>query len=187
MVLDDRPVLRGVFVDLAPGLAVLRGPNGAGKTTLLRALAGLAPLARGSRQASSAPLFIGERSMLLRGLSARQNLEFLAGFRGRRADVKDALGRFGLADVMDRPVERLSAGERHRASLARLLTEPEEIVLLDEPFAELDRDGVALVRDAIRTAVGAGSAVVVATHGNEDLDGYASASLLIRGGRLRTP
>ncbi len=161
VVLDDRLVLRRVSVEIGPGLTVLRGPNGAGKTTLLRALAGLVPLTRGSRRVSSPPLFIGQRSMLLRGLSARENLEFLAAFRGQpginaRAGINarvgisarvgassaDALRAWGLGSVMDQPVERLSAGERHRASLARLMTEPSELVLLDEPFSELDLGGV---------------------------------------------
>src|SRR5438094_288595 len=102
VILDDRPVLRGVSIAIGPGLTVLRGPNGAGKTTLLRALAGLAPLARGSRRVGSTPLFIGQRSMLLRGLNAHQNLTFLSTFRGARsADVTGALVRWGLGALLD--------------------------------------------------------------------------------------
>src|SRR2546428_10463264 len=161
VVLDDRQVLRGVSIAIGPGLTVLRGPNGAGKTTVLRAIAGLAPLARGSRRVSSAPLFIGQRSMLLRGLSAHQNLTFLCTFRGAgSADVTGALVRWGLEGLMDRPVERLSAGERHRASLARIDTEPAEVVLLDEPFSELDTQATNLVTDAIWRATNTGRAVV---------------------------
>ena len=65
VVLDDRAVLRDVTIELGPGLAVLRGLNGAGKTTLLRAIAGLVPLSRGTRAVTSAPLYLGHRSMLL--------------------------------------------------------------------------------------------------------------------------
>jgi heme exporter protein A len=185
-VLDDRAVLRGVSVDIGPGLTVLRGPNGAGKTTLLRAVAGLVPLAHGSRAIGSAPLFIGQRSMLLRGLSARENLAFLAAFRGRHAaDVAGALRAWGLGGLMDRSVERLSAGERHRAALARLDTEPEDVVLLDEPFSELDQDGAGLVSAAIARAVAAGRAVVVVTHAHHELDDTASARLGIEGGEVR--
>ncbi len=187
VVLDDRPVLRRVSVEIGPGLHVLRGPNGSGKTTLLRALAGLAPLARGSRRVSSTPLFIGQRSMLLRGLSARENLAFLAAFRGRNgSDVPTALRAWGLGDLMDRPIERLSAGERHRASLARMRTEPEELVLLDEPFSELDQAGTELVRDAIGAAVHAGSAVVLVTHAHHELDSEATARIFIDRGEVRT-
>ena len=146
VVLDDRTILRGISLELAPGLVILRGPNGAGKTTLLRAIAGLAPLARGRRSVPGGPpLYIGHRSMLLRGLTARENLAFLAAFRGLVAsDVQGALRKWGLGGEMDRPVERLSAGQRRRASLARIETEQVPLILLDEPFADLDSD--ALVR-----------------------------------------
>jgi heme exporter protein A len=185
VVLDDRPVLRSVSVDVRPGLTVLRGPNGAGKTTLLRALAGLVPLARGSRAVVHAPLFIGQRSMLLRGLSARENLEFLAAFRGRRdANIASALERWGLGELADRQVERLSAGERHRAALARVDTEPEDVVLLDEPFSELDQHGVTLVTDAIARIVATGRAVVVVTHAHHELDETATTRLGIEAGRV---
>jgi len=185
VILDDRPVLRGVNVAIGPGLTVLRGPNGAGKTTLLRALAGLAPLARGSRRVASAPLFIGQRSMLLRGLSAHQNLTFLATFRGLpAADVTGALRRWGLDALVDRPVERLSAGERHRAALARMDTEPAEVVLLDEPFSELDIQGTNLVSDAIWRATNAGRAVLLVTHGHPDLDVGAQQRLSIDAGEM---
>ena len=185
VILDDRPVLRGVTIAVAPGLTVLRGPNGAGKTTLLRALAGLAPLARGSRRVGSAPLFIGQRSMLLRGLSAHQNLTVLATFRGERsADVTGALQRWGLGGLLDRPVERLSAGERHRAALARIDTEPADIVLLDEPFSELDTEGTNLVSDAIWRMANAGRAVLLVTHGHPDLDVGAAQRLSIDAGEV---
>src|SRR5688500_335500 len=73
VLLDDRPVLRAISIELSPGLTLLRGTNGAGKTTLLRAFAGLVPLARGSRSVPGGPpLHIGHRPMLLRGLTARE-------------------------------------------------------------------------------------------------------------------
>jgi len=175
VVLDDRPVLRGVSIELGPGLAIVRGLNGAGKTTLLRALAGLVPLTRGSRRVPTAPLFLGHRPMLLRGLTPRENLTFLAAFRGRTsADVPRALRLWGLGEVMDRPIERLSAGQRRRASLARLETEPEPIVLLDEPFADLDVDAVLLLRGAINIAVMRGQSVLMATHLHHELDEHAA-------------
>jgi heme exporter protein A len=187
VVLDDRLVLRRVSVEIGPGLTVLRGPNGAGKTTLLRALAGLVPLARGSRRVSSPPLFIGQRSMLLRGLSARENLEFLAAFRGQPgASAAEALSAWGLAAVMEQPVERLSAGERHRASLARLSTEPAGLILLDEPFSELDAQGVELVRAAIAGSRSADRAVVLVTHAHPEVDSDAMKRLHIDAGLVTT-
>jgi heme exporter protein A len=187
VVLDDRPVLRGASLELGPGLAILRGSNGAGKTTLLRALAGLVPLSRGSRRVPSPPLFLGHRPMLLRGLTPRENLTFLAAFRGRAsADVPRALRAWGLGELMDRPIERLSAGQRRRASLARLETEPEPIVLLDEPFADLDDDGVVLLRGAIDAAVARGQSVLMATHLHHELDHGARVRLGIADGVLTT-
>src|SRR5262249_59012051 len=143
------------------GLVIVRGPNGAGKTTLLRAIAGLAPLAGGSRHVMTAPLYLGHRPMLLRGLSPLENLSFFSAFRGRHADVAGALRAWGLGGVMDRPVERLSAGQRRRASLARVATEPEPVVLLDEPFADLDDEGVALLRVAIEDANARGQSMLL--------------------------
>jgi len=187
VVLDGRTILRGISLELAPGLTLLRGPNGAGKTTLLRALAGLAPLARGRRSVPSGPpLFIGHRPMLLRGLTARENLAFLAAFRGLVAtDVAGALRKWGLGDAMDRPVERLSAGQRRRASLARIETEPVPLVLLDEPFADLDADALVRLRAAINTAMVRGQTVLMATHMHHELDQDATHRYVLDDGALR--
>jgi heme exporter protein A len=186
VVLDDHPVLRGVSFAVAPGLTLVQGPNGAGKTTLLRALAGLVPLAGGKRTVTSAPLYIGHRAMLLGALSPRANLTFLATFRGRpSAAVAGALERWGLGSDMDRPLDRLSAGQRRRASLARLETEPEDVVLLDEPFADLDRDGAALLRATVRAALARGQAVVLVTHQHDEIDRDASGRYVIDRGEMR--
>ena len=187
VVLDDRPILRGVSLEVRPGLTLLRGPNGAGKTTLLRALAGLTPLARGSRSVpGGAPLYVGHRPMLLRGLTARENLAFLAAFRGLVAsDVADALRKWGLGAEMDRPIERLSAGQRRRASLARIETEQVPLVLLDEPFADLDSDAIVRLRAALNTALVRGQAVLVATHLHHELDQDATRRYVLDDGALR--
>jgi heme exporter protein A len=187
VVLDDRTILRGISLELAPGLVILRGPNGAGKTTLLRALAGLAPIAHGRRSVPGGPpLYIGHRPMLLRGLTARENLTFLAAFRGLVAsDVADALRRWGLGAEMDRPVERLSAGQRRRASLARIETEQVPLVLLDEPFADLDSDALVRLRAAINTALVRGQSVLLATHMHHELDQDATHRYVLDDGALR--
>ena len=169
-----------------PGLTLVQGPNGAGKTTLLRALAGLVPLAGGTRSAGAAPLYLGHRAMLLGALSPRANLAFLASFRGRpNGAIAPALARWGLADDLDRPLDRLSAGQRRRAALARLDTEPEDVVLLDEPFAELDADGAALLRGTVRAGIARGQAVVLVTHLHDELDREASARFVIERGEMR--
>jgi heme exporter protein A len=186
VVLDDRPVLRNVSVDVVPGLTILRGPNGSGKTTLLRALAGLVPLAHGQRVVPASLLYIGHRPMLLRGLSTRANLAFFTSFRGRPADSTEVLRRWGLAERAGLPVERLSAGQRKRAVLARIDTEPESVVLLDEPFADLDSDGVVMLRAALMSALARDQAVLLATHFHEELDRDAKQRFVLGDGGLRT-
>src|SRR3954468_12586166 len=187
VVLDDHPVLRRVTFEVLPGLTLVRGPNGAGKTTLLRALAGLVPLARGRREADGAPLFIGHRPMLLRGLSPRANLTFLAAFRGRPAHgIGAALERWGLAGVLDRPMDRLSAGQGKGAAPAGLHNEPEAVVLLDEPFADLDAAGATRLRESVRAARLRGQDIVLVTHLTDELDGDASRRVSVDAGEVRT-
>lgn len=188
VILDDRAVLRRASLELVPGITVLRGANGAGKTTLLRALAGLVPLARGERDVPQDVLYLGHRPQLLHGLTARENLRFLKELRGLTAravmhasldgdgvdrdPISYALGRWGLHADSDRAVERLSAGQRRRAALARLDTETCELVLLDEPFAELDADAAGLLLTSLTNET-APAAILIASHGHPELDDLA--------------
>lgn len=176
IVLDDRAILRGLDLDIGPGLTIVRGSNGAGKTTLLRAIAGLIPLARGRRSVTTPLLSIGHRPQLLRGLSARENLRFFAAFRGLSSDQVDpALSSWGIAGPLAwRPVETLSAGQRRRAALARIDSEGASLVLLDEPFGELDDEASAVLRGALARLASRSAAVVIATHGHHELDGDAA-------------
>jgi heme exporter protein A len=175
-----------VNVAVDPGLTLVRGPNGSGKTTLLRALAGLVPLASGHRRVAGDVLYVGHRPMLLRGLTARENLEFFVRFRGGDTrGIDGALRAWGIGEDMDRPVERLSAGERRRAALARVETERVPILLLDEPFADLDDAGTSRLREAIARARDDGRSVVVATHAHPELDEIAGAQIAIDDGAAR--
>ncbi len=183
VVLDDRVILRAVSVAIDPGLTLVRGANGSGKTTFLRALAGLVPLARGDRRIAGDMLYIGHRPMLLRGLTARENLEFFVRFRGGDSrGIDGALRAWGVGGDMDRPVERLSAGERRRAALARVETERVPLLLLDEPFADLDDAGVSRLRETIVRARDDGRAIVIATHGHPELDAFARARIALADG-----
>lgn len=185
VILDDRPILRSVDLEIGPGLTIVRGPNGAGKTTLLRTIAGLVPLARGRRDVSGEILYIGHRPMLLRGLTPRENLAFFARFRGLAVHgVDQALRTWGVGEQMDRPVERLSAGERRRSSLARLETELVPLILLDEPFADLDESGVTRLRASIAHFVDTGRTVVAATHAHHELDELATAIVAVGDGAV---
>lgn len=177
VVLDDRTVLRDVDLAVGPGITVVRGQNGAGKTTLLRALAGLIPLSRGTRTVEGDLLYLGHRPQLHRALSALENLTFFARYRGVPADgIAAALLSWGVTDTA-RPVERLSAGQRRRASLARLEVERCAVVLLDEPFAELDDEAAALLAGRIDDCGTRGQTVVIATHAHAELMRYRTLRL----------
>ena len=128
-------------------------------------------------------LYIGHRPMLLRGLTARENLEFFVRFRGGDTrGIDGALRAWGVGEDMDRPVERLSAGERRRAALARVETEQVPLLLLDEPFADLDDAGVSRLRQSIRRARDDGRAIVVATHAHPELDDLARTRIAVDNG-----
>ena len=176
VVLGDRAILRDVDLALEPGVTVIRGPNGSGKSTLLKVFAGLVPLSRGTRQIRARTLYLGERTGLLHGVSARDNLRFLASFRGVPVDaVGPALASWGLtATDAARPVETLSAGQRRRAALARIDTERCDLVLLDEPFAEIDDAAATHLLRAIRVLAGERRSIVIATHGRFELDAGAN-------------
>jgi heme exporter protein A len=121
--------------------------------------------------------------MLLRGLTARENLEFFVRFRGGDTrGVDGALRGWGIGEDMDRPVEHLSAGERRRAALARVETERVPVLLLDEPFADLDDAGASRLRQAIARARSDGRSLVIATHGHPELDELAGAQIAIDDG-----
>ncbi len=176
VVLGDRAILRDLDLELVPGITVVRGPNGAGKSTLLRALAGLVPLSRGTREVPDRTLYLGQRPQLLHGVSARDNLRFFASFRGLSIEgVGPALASWGLvAKDAGRPVETLSAGQRRRAALARIDVERCDLVLLDEPFSEIDDAAATQLLHAIRVLAGERRAVVIATHARFELDAGAN-------------
>ncbi|MBC7164774.1 MAG: heme ABC exporter ATP-binding protein CcmA [Roseovarius sp.] len=159
------PVLEGVGLTLSPGEAlVLRGPNGIGKTTMLRTVAGLqAPLAGRVEAAPESLVYAGHADGIKATLTVAENLRFWAQVFGTK-DISLALAAFGLDPLAARPAGALSAGQKRRLGLARLLVTGRAIWLLDEPTVSLDADAVAMFAGAVRAHLAAGGAVLIATH-----------------------
>ena len=159
------PVLEGVNLAVAAGQAlVLRGPNGIGKTTLLRTLAGLQPPLHGTISAPPEGIaYAAHADGLKATLSVTENLWFWASVHGQNG-VEDAIARMNLADLRDRRASSLSAGQKRRLGLARLLVSGRAIWLLDEPTVSLDTASVALFADVVRSHLAGGGAAVMATH-----------------------
>ncbi|MCF6445429.1 heme ABC exporter ATP-binding protein CcmA [Nereida sp. MMG025] len=159
------PVLEGVSFDVGAGQAlVLRGPNGIGKTTLLRAIAGLQPVLAGTIAHDEDAVAYGAHSDGLKAqLSVRENLQFWADVYGG-GDVEQALHDMNMADLQSRPAAQLSAGQKRRLGLARLLVTGRPIWVLDEPTVSLDKFSVNLFADRVRTHLASGGAAVLATH-----------------------
>lgn len=158
-------VLEGVSFALAAGQAlVLRGPNGAGKTTLLRTLAGLqAPVAGAITAPPDAMAYSGHADGLKPALTLRENLAFWAAVFGG-PQVAPALAAMDLSALAGRAVATLSAGQKRRAGLARLMVTGQAIWLLDEPTVSLDAESVAGFGAMLRGHLAQGGAALIATH-----------------------
>lgn len=159
------PVLAGVGLRLLPGcVLVLRGPNGIGKTTLLRTIAGLQPPLSGRIVMAEDAVAYGAHADGLKAvLSVAENLTFWARLFGRR-DIAPALAAYDLGALADRPAQALSAGQKRRLGLARLLVTGRPVWLLDEPTVSLDAAAVRLFAAALAGHLAAGGGAIVATH-----------------------
>jgi len=151
------------------------GPNGAGKSTLLRLIAGfLRPDTGdlsfdGRGEGEAVAHYIGHADALKPSLTLSETLRFWGTVYQQDserldADWNEAAERVGLGHALNLPVGVLSAGQRRRVALARLLLSPRPLWLLDEPSASLDRDGEALLDGLMREHVGLGGLIVAATH-----------------------
>lgn len=181
---QDEAVFAPLDFQLHAGeLALVEGDNGSGKTTLLRMLAGLLHIDGGELRwhgrvlqrddCAGDILFLGHQLGLKGDLSPRENLQIAIGLHGHRdgSNVSAALHDIGLSGYEDEPVRRLSAGQKKRAALARLLLLPATLWLLDEPYANLDRIGIALVNGLLEQHTGAGGAAMVTSHGTVSFHG----------------
>lgn len=158
-------VLEGVSLALASGGAmILRGPNGIGKTTLLRTLAGLQPAVSGRIEvAAEAIAYAAHADGIKAVLTVRENLTFWASAYGG-GDVAAALAAMNLEALADRRAANLSAGQKRRLGLARLLVTGRRVWMMDEPTVSLDTASVALFAGVVRGHLLQGGAALIATH-----------------------
>ncbi len=169
----ERMVFAHLSFSLHPGDAlVLLGANGSGKSSLLRLMAGLLPPAYGTLRWHDAktteeirPHYVGHAEALKPMLTVAENLGFWTRIGGAPSDaVIPALERFGMSSLHDLPARFLSAGQKRRLSLARLLAIPSPLWLLDEPSVGLDRASVSVLETVIAEHRSKGGMVAVSTH-----------------------
>ena len=176
-----RRIVEGLSFRVAAGeVLVLTGPNGAGKSTLIRGIAGFLPAAEGSIRleggAAEAEIaeqshFVGHRDGVKGALSVRENAAFTSYYLGDGGDVTPVLERLGLDALAEVPAAYLSAGQRRRLGLARLLLARRPLWLLDEPTVSLDAASVATLAGIVKEHLAGGGLVVAATHTPLGLDG----------------
>lgn len=173
---NDEHIFGPLDFTLGPGQALqVLGGNGSGKTTLLRVLAGLLAASSGEVRIGGAPVdqghlargcaFVGHLPGHKGDLSTLENLRFSAAMQASSLAPEDALEQVGLAGFEDNLARRLSAGQNKRLGLARLTLSSARLWLLDEPYANLDLDGIDLVNRLIAAHVGSGGGVLLTTHG----------------------
>ncbi len=164
------------FAMYAGDILEIGGPNGCGKTTLLRSISGLVPVGQGSLlwrgevlQGNQASFreelsYIGHADGIKAELSVIENIGLANALLGARGDPLRALERLGLAAIRGRMTRFLSAGQRRRLALARLVLAETPLWLLDEPFTALDRDGIKLVASLIEEHAAAGGLAIYTSH-----------------------
>jgi ABC-type multidrug transport system ATPase subunit len=198
--------LRGVNAEFAPNrLYAILGDNGAGKTTLLRALAGLAPPTRGSismlgttdlRSVCGQLGYMAHPSLLYDEMSGMENLRYFARLyemsdRGQNiADrCADVIRAVKLDPSLTRPVGQYSQGMRQRMSLARALLNDPKILLLDEPFSNVDLRSAREMVSLLTGLRDAGKTIFVVTHQASLLEGAADEFIWMEAGQIvsRTP
>jgi heme exporter protein A len=176
-----RDVFTGVEFAVSDGEAlIVTGRNGAGKSSLLRTIVGLVRLAAGTLSLDGGDPeltiaeqahYLGHLDALKPSLSVEENLRFWAGFLGGGiADLQGPLQAVGLDTLADLPAAYLSAGQRRRLSIARLLAVKRPLWILDEPTSTLDAAAQERLADLMRSHLASGGLIVAATHGPVGLD-----------------
>lgn len=175
-----REVFTGLGFSVGTGEALLvTGRNGAGKSSLLRMVAGLVRVAGGrltlldadpDQAISEQAHYLGHQDALKPSLTVAENLSFWARYLGRAEPVQGALAAVGLSALADLPAAYLSAGQRRRLSIARLLAAKRPLWLLDEPTSALDREAQDKLAGLMRQHLSGGGIIVAAVHGPIGLD-----------------
>ncbi|MGR3493072.1 MAG: heme ABC exporter ATP-binding protein CcmA [Shimia sp.] len=165
-------LLEGVSFNIPDGTAlILRGANGIGKTTLLRTLAGLTPAAGGTIDPAPERIaYAGHADAVKASLSVAENLRFWARLRSREDMLGEVMEAFALRALADRPGAALSAGQKRRTGLARLMLSGRPVWLLDEPTVALDTQAQGMLFDMLRTHLGQGGCALLSTHVDVPLD-----------------
>lgn len=184
-------------IQLRPGVTGLFGQNGAGKSTLLRVLAGLLRPTRGKISIDGIEVnlnsedfrrkvsYVGHDSGLYNQLTVAENLELFATLYGaprHRAD--SSIEAVGLQDRATTRVRDLSAGLKRRAAVAKALVHEPTLLLLDEPYANLDDQAAELLSAAVQVWQQPGRYAVIATHGAKRVKSFASESVILQRGTL---
>ncbi|MBE7636285.1 heme ABC exporter ATP-binding protein CcmA [Sneathiella sp. P13V-1] len=180
---QERQIFAGVDLSLQEGeLLWVKGRNGAGKSSLLRIMARLLSsptgkvlwqgddVAEDPEPYLSNLQYIGHQDGLKTAFSPKENLQFWVDFHGR-GDVSKALEAFELAPIADSPVRILSAGQKKRTHLARLVACPAPLWILDEPVSSLDVHFIDLFRHVLKTHLNNGGMALLATHQDLQMDG----------------
>ena len=178
---NGREVFAGLGFSVGAGEALMvTGRNGAGKSSLLRMIAGLVRVAAGRLALADADPdqtipeqahYLGHQDALKPALTVAENLSFWAHYLGGSEPVRVALAAVGLSALANLPAAYLSAGQRRRLSIARLLAARRPLWLLDEPTSALDREAQDTLAGLMRQHLSGGGIIVAATHGPIGLDG----------------
>ncbi|MGI8774942.1 MAG: heme ABC exporter ATP-binding protein CcmA [Actinomycetota bacterium] len=197
--------LDSLNIELRPGITGVFGQNGAGKSTLLRTIAGLLRPVRGRVSIDGSIIRLGDESFrqkiayvghdsgLYGDLTVAENLKLFATLYGAPVErVASTLASVGLEDRASARVQELSAGLKRRAAVAKALVHDPKVLLLDEPYANLDDGAAAQLSDALLRWQTAERCAVIATHGAKRVKAFATASLILQRGRavsysLRAP
>lgn len=185
-----------VDIEIGAGITGVFGPNGSGKSTLLKAIAGLLKPttgqiridgSNGSRDESVRRRigYAGHGSGLYGRLTLTENLELFASLYGAHASrAANLIDELDLSEFKSRPVADLSAGSKRRAAVARALVHDPDLLLLDEPYANVDDDASEAISGAIASWKKEGKTALVATHGAKKVKAYADGGIILRRGRL---